>query len=149
MKIITNRNHENKTTNRGKMAKRNTASPNHWSDIVGMPDEWDKTNLTNLINTFKKTPFTFENGKTLTGAQWIKAEVADAKKQHQQDDLEATKGINPYGTKIADTETRIGTAIPNVLWNKIQESYPTMFRDKKHFSWFIKNFPEFRVASKW
>lgn len=130
------------------MAKRNAANPNHWSDIVGMPDTWDKQNITNLINTFKKTPFTFENGTTMSGAQWIKTEIKDAKKQHQQE-FKASQSDNPFGVKAKESDTRIGTAIPNVLWDKIQEAYPTMFRDRKHFDWFIKNFPEFRVAGRW
>lgn len=129
------------------MGKRNKANPDHWSDIVGMPDEWDKKNLTNLIKTFKKTPFEI-NGTTISGAQWIQAEVRDAKKQHRQDASAVSQSGNQFGVKVKNTDTRIGTAIPNVLWHKIQESYPTMFRDKKHYGWFVKNFPEFQVAQR-
>lgn len=129
---------------------RNDDKPEHWSDIVGMPDEWDKQNITNLINTFKVTPFTFtkDDGTTYkrTGAQWIKAEVADSKRQNQ------TEGVgeisNPFGVKSKDSDMRIGTAIPRLLWHEIQEAYPTMFRDTKHYTWFVKNFPEFRVTAK-
>lgn len=126
------------------MTKRLHDNPDHWSDIVGMPDDWDKQNLTNLINNFKKESFHY-NGENFTGQQWITREVKDAKKQHQQE-LSVT---NEFGVKIKDSEMRIGTAIPNVLWNRIQESYPTMFRDQKHFNWFVKTFPEFRVPGRW
>lgn len=125
------------------MPKRVEENPDHWSDIVGLPDEWDKRNLTALINNFKKEKFTFKR-KTFTGAQWIRDEVADAKKQHQTDGA-----ANPFGLKVKDTEVRIGTAIPNVLWSRIEESYPTMFRDRKHFNWFVKNFREFVVPGRW
>lgn len=128
------------------MPKRNETSPDHWSDIVGLPDEWDLKNLTNLINTFKRETFTY-NGASMTGAQWIKFEVADAKKQHQQDGV--GQSFNKFGVKSADSDLRVGTAMPNILWSRIEESYPTIFRDRKHYSWFVKNFREFAVPGKW
>lgn len=126
--------------------KRNEDNPDHWSDIVGMPDDWDKQNLTKLINNFKREKFNFE-GVNFTGAEWIKNEVADAKKAHQLGGVGEVS--NPFGTKIKDSETRIGSAVPNILWARILETYPTLFRDRKHFNWFIKNFPEFRVPGRW
>lgn len=132
------------------MTKKIHDKPDHWSAIVGMPDAWDKENLTNLINKFKRRKFSFEAAdgtiKVVTGKQWITSEVVDARKSHQ------TSGVgeitNPYGLKVKDSDMRIGTAIPKDLWLEIEEAYPTIFRDKKHMTWFLKNFPEFRVASK-
>lgn len=129
--------------------RRRHDEPNHWSDIVGMPDAEDKQNLKNLINNFAKEKFSFtredDTEFVMTGAQWITAEVNDAKRSHDQD---RNNPINPYGIKSEESEMRIGTAIPNVLWARISEAYPTMFKDKKHFQWFQQNFKMFNVANK-
>lgn len=117
--------------------------PDHWSEIVGMPDDWDKQNLRNLIENFYKEKFEMVGGKLLTGKQWTKLEVEDARKKHDQ----VLK--DSHGVKIENSELRVGTALPNLLWNRIEEAYPTMFRDKDHFNWFIENFPEFKVAGSW
>lgn len=122
---------------------RNLDRPDHWSDIIGMPDDWDKKNLQNLIGNFYKEKFEIKEGTVVTGKQWTKLEVEDARKQHQQD------GKAEHGVKIKNTEMRIGTAIPNILWKRIEEAYPTIFRDVDHLNWFITNFPEFKVAGRW
>lgn len=119
--------------------------PSHWSEIVGMPDDLDKKNITALINNFKREHFDVY-GRTITGQQWITYEVKDSREANQLQGS-VTQSGNKYGTKIENTETRIGTAIPYILWNAIEAAYPTMFRDKDHYTWFVKNFPEFRVAS--
>lgn len=133
------------------MPKRNHEKPEHWSDIVGMPDQWDKKNLTNLINKFKRQNFTFtdKTGKkhVASGAVWIKYEVADSKKSHELGGVGEI--ANPFGVKSKDSDMRVATAMPNELHRLIQETYPTLFKDKKHFGWFVKNFPEFRVTAKY
>lgn len=57
------------------MAKTIQNKPEHWSEIVGMPDEWDKKNLTALINKFKRQTwyFTDKNGvkRGIKGRDWI------------------------------------------------------------------------------
>lgn len=116
-----------------------------WADIVGMPDAEDKQNLTNLINTFKSTKFTFKDGSSVMGRDWIRAAQQGAARDHQLETL----GQNDFGVKIKDSEMRTGAAIPNVLWAKIQEAYPTMFRDRRHHDWFMRNFPEFRIAKRY
>lgn len=129
-----------------------------WKDVIGMPDQWDKKNLTVLINNFMKEKFAIclehqavnkckppecRSVKLMTGAQWAKAELEDSKKQNQSDDV-----FNPYGIKIKDSELRIGTAMPNVLWQRISDTAPTLFTDKDHYAWFIKNFPMFKVSQR-
>ena len=122
--------------------RKNLDRPDHWSDIVGMPDDWDKKNLRTLIDNFYKEKFEL-NDKVITGKQWTKLEVEDARKKHGQD----VEG--DHGVKIESSEMRIGTAMPNVLWTTIEAAYPTIFRDTDHLNWFIQNFPEFKVVGKW
>jgi hypothetical protein len=126
--------------------KRVYDEPDHWSEIVGMPDEVDIKNLNALITNFKADHFEVY-GRMMTGQQWISYEVADAKEQMELSGVGAM--VNPHGVKSKETELRVGTAMPYVLWNAIERAYPTMFRDKKHFDWFCKNFREFVVASRY
>lgn len=130
-----------------------TTRGENWAEIVGMPDDWDKNNIQNLIKAFESVIFDLpvsdndEDGTIrVSGRQWIINEVEDAKKQHGLD-IPMTKD-QQYGLKSKDSDMRILTAIPQPLWEKIREAYPTIFRDKKQYMWFVKNFPQFRLVSK-
>lgn len=120
--------------------------PEDWRALVGMPDESDKRNITNLINIFKDTVFPVYDTK-MTGRQWINYEVRQSKQANQLDG-EVSQSSRGDGMKIKETDMRIGTAMPNLLWHEISEAYPAMFRDKDMTYWFIKNFPEFRVTNR-
>lgn len=124
------------------MAYRIEKKPEHWSEIVGMPDDLDIKNINAMINNFKRDSFEVY-GRVITGQQWITYEVKDSREANQVDDT-----WNQNGMKIKETEVRIGTAIPYILWNAIEAAYPTMFRDKKHFNWFVQHYPEFKVAKR-
>lgn len=108
-----------------------------------MPDEWDKKNLQTCIDNFMREKFKMPNGVVISGRQWAKLELEDSKRQHQSDD-----NSNQFGVKIKDSEMRIGTAMPNELWQRLSDTAPTLFTDKEHFAWFIKNFPQFRVSQR-
>lgn len=125
---------------------------NDWSKIVGQPDQWDKENIQALVNTFSKTTFTIPIGDeedsptiTITGAQWIKQGLEEARERHQ---ITGSLKGNEYGLKDKQTDTRVMTTIPKPLQMKIMEGYPTLLKDKKHLMWFCKNFPQFRVPIK-
>lgn len=66
------------------MAKRIEKAPDHWSDVTGMPDEWDKKNIQALIAKFEKRKFTVE-GFLISGKKLIQLCVAEAKRSHQLD----------------------------------------------------------------
>jgi len=125
------------------MAKRLQDKPEHWSDVVGMPDDWDKQNITTIIDNFCKQKYKF-NGKWYTGQQWIVLAIRDAKRSHQQE----SGGFNPKNIKIKDSDMRALLAMPPPLNATIVEAYPTMFRDRKHTYWFAKNFPVFLIAQE-
>lgn len=115
-------------------------TPDHWSDIVGMPDEADRKNIINLINHFKRERFS-KDGVILTGAQLMRISITNARKNH-----EASLNIFDRTLKSKETELRVGTALPTPLWTKIEEAYPTMFRDRRHYEWFYNNFPQFKIV---
>lgn len=115
-----------------------------WSEVVGMPDEWDKKNIATLVETFSKTTFDIpEMGGAITGAQWIKSTVAEARQRHQMDDPS-----NEYGIKAKKMEMRILTSVPRPLFMKLKQGYPTLFSDYKQHIWFAKNFSQFRLPKK-
>lgn len=128
------------------MTKRLQDNPDHWSEIAGMPDEWDRQNLAALINKFKKRKFKVE-GFIINGATLIKMCRDEARKSHQLDGVADVR--NPYNFKVKDTEMRAVSSLPQALDKEIQLAYPTLFRNKKHFSWFIKKFPEFKISDKY
>jgi hypothetical protein len=103
------------------------------ADAVGDPDEWDVQNITNLINAFKKRKFTVE-GFVVNGATLIKMCQDEARASHQ------TSSFNQFNVKDKDTDSRAITAIPQALWEEIGDTMPTIFREKKHYEWFLRHF---------
>lgn len=112
-----------------------------WKDVIGMPTEWDKKNLTILINNFMKEKFKMPNGQIMSGAQWAAFELKDARESHQIDNPWNEKGI-----KIKDSDMRISMAMPKELWIRISDTAPTLMTDREHHQWFLKNFPQFKVT---
>lgn len=113
------------------------------SDAVGNPDNWDKENLTRLINNFKRRKFSVE-GFIISGATLIKMCRDEARASHNVE-----LGENKFNVKIKDSDMRAVTAIPQALYQELEETMPTLFREKKHFEWFIKNFKEFMIADRY
>lgn len=125
------------------MVKRLREGPKHWSDVVGMPDEWDKKNIQALLDKFYKRKYKVE-GYVISGRQLIRLCVAEAKRAHQLDGHNALQ--NKHGIKSKDSDLRIRMTLPIVLEREISESYPAMFKDDAQHEWFYKNFPEFRIV---
>lgn len=121
---------------------RNAEAPDHWSQIVGMPDKWDKDNITRLIDNFKKRRFSIE-GQVISGKTYIEMCVAEAKISHQADAIG-----NEYNVKSKDSDMRALYTMPPELNTELLEAYPTFSRDQKHVLWFAKNFKEFLIARK-
>lgn len=116
-------------------------TPDDWSSLAGMPDDWDKQNLTNLINNFKREKFSVKN-RVITGKQLIVAVSATARKKQEM----TTNAFNrDTGIRDKSTGYRVELSVPTVLLNRILQAYPVILRDDRQYAWFIKNFPEFKV----
>lgn len=124
------------------MAKRIEKKPDHWSETVGTPDDWDKKNIETLIRNFEKRKFQVEK-QVISGKLFIELCVAESKRAHQLDGANAM--FNPTGMKSKEIEARVRTSMPIVLQDEILLAYPAMFKDDAQHEWFIKNFPQFRV----
>lgn len=107
-----------------------------WSKVVGMPDAFDKKNIQSLINAYEAT---------FPGR--IKTLIDEERKD------EADNGHNgvfdPYLLKNKGSDMRKVLVIPAELAQELKTGYPTLFTDRNHFAWFVKNFPQFRVADKY
>lgn len=125
------------------MSKRIEKAPDHWSQTIGKPDDWDKKNIEALLANFKRRKFTVE-GVTITGKHFIEMCVAEAKRAHQLDGHNIM--ANPKGIKSKESDMRVRTSMPIVLQDEILLAYPAIFKDDYQHEWFIKNFPEFRVV---
>lgn len=109
---------------------------------VGDPDKWDLENITALISKFSKRKFSVE-GHIISGATLIKMCRDEARNEHQ------VGTFNEYNVKSKEIDSRAVTAIPQALWEEIEMTYPTMFRERKHFEWFIKHFPIFLIPERY
>lgn len=119
--------------------KRLYDKPEDWTSVVGMPDSWDKKNLTNLINNFMKEKYTIE-GKLYSGAQLIAATVETAKKKEEA----STNVFNrDTGIRDKDSEYRVDMSIPTPLMERILEAYPMILRDDRMYEWFRKHFVKY------
>lgn len=116
-------------------------TPDNWSDLVGMPDDWDKRNIQALIRNFEHEKFMVK-GQVITGKQLINAVVATARWKQEQ----TTNAFNrKTGVRDKDSGYRTELSLPTILLNRILEAYPVMLRDDRQYNWFVKNFPQFKV----
>jgi len=102
-----------------------------WKDIIGMPDEWDRKNLRALILNYEKE----FPGKIAAAIKQAREQVA----------LDNTK----FAVASNESNMRHVLELPADLAHRIEQAYPTMFRDKQHLAWFIKNFKAFLIPDKY
>lgn len=116
-------------------------TPEDWSALTGMPDEWDKKNITNLIRNFEREKFSVK-GRIVSGKRLIYAVSASARKKQE---LTANAFNRDTGIRDKGSEYRTELSLPTILLNRILEAYPVLLRDDRQYAWFIKNFPQFKV----
>lgn len=104
------------------------------ADIIGMPDEVDKDYIRKLIMKYeKKHP------------GYIMSARNEAKKEYEAQGGRKQK----FGEVNKSAHGRLIFELPEELHMQIERAYPTMFRDTKHFHWFVKNFKELLVPEKY
>lgn len=105
------------------------------ADVIGMPDEQDKLYIQRLILKYdKKYP-----GRILHTVQEARKDLENVTVPGKARDL----GIVDKGSN-----RRYVMELPEELGHWIEQAYPTMFREKKHLHWLLKNFPELRIPYK-
>lgn len=104
-------------------------------DAVGMPDEEDKLRLQRIIKRYERN-----NPGEISFHR-------EAGKEH------VDVAHNPFGemskvTGEKNSGRRYMMELPPQLHEQLEAYIPTLFRSKKHFHWFCKNFPELMIPEK-
>jgi type III secretion system FlhB-like substrate exporter len=99
------------------------------ADAIGMPDEKDLETMMRIINRFKKThPGILEH--TVKNAREEFSQGKYNKNLVWKDKTLVNEGSN----MTYDFE------LPVELYQAIEQVFPSMFKSKKHYHWFKKNF---------
>lgn len=101
-------------------------------DAVGMPDEVDKENIRAYIRKYDKA----QPGK-------LAFTISSARAEHNSARHDDFNLVNK------DSGARHIFELPADFVEGLEEAYPIMFRDKKHFRWFVKNFKELMLPKKY
>lgn len=106
-------------------------------DAVGAPDDLDKVRVERIIAKYEAT-----NPGVLLA-------LRDKARN------ESTAGTNEYGListpskrGISSNSQRYMMELPEDLHHQLEEYIPTLFRSKKHFAWFCKEFKFLMIPSK-
>ena len=103
-------------------------------DAVGMPDDIDKERIRRIIlNYEKKHP------------GWI----AHARDEAKRDFFQQGGMKQKFGEVNKQAGGRVVFELPEGLHQQLEEYIPTLFREKKHFQWFVKNFKELMVPESY
>ena len=105
-------------------------------DAIGMPTEADKAFIRNLI---------LEYDRQHPGQ--IKAYRDDGKRDLAVNG--AFNGRQEFGVTGKQAHMRMIFNFPPGLAEAISQQYPTIFREKVHFRWFVKHFRELMTAEKY
>jgi len=106
--------------------------PKSVADIVGMPDDADKENIRNILKNYdRKNP------------GFLAHTISEAKEDQKNNSL------TDFGITNKQAGGRIVLELPEEVHRLIQEAYPLIFSDKKHFRWFTKNFRELLIPEKY
>jgi len=110
-------------------------------DAVGMPDDQDKETLRKIM------------------IKWDKAHpgVTDYTIKLAREEMEANsttfKDVSDLGIVekkgMSSTNRALIFELPEGLVTELEKCIPTLFRERKHFAWFVKNFPELRIPKNY
>lgn len=105
-------------------------------DAIGMPTEADKAFIRNLL---------IEYDRQHPGQ--IRAYRDDGKRELEMNG--AFNGRQKFGVTGKQASMRMLFSLPPALAGAIERYYPTMFREKVHFRWFVKHFKELLVPERY
>lgn len=104
------------------------------ADAVGLPTQWDKENLTKIIQRFeRKNP------------GMIAYTIQEAKKDYQSQGGNKAK----FGEVNKHAQGRIILELPEELHHQLEKSLPSLFRSKKHLAWFVKHFKNLLIPERY
>ena len=106
-------------------------------DAVGMPDQKDKDYIRNIILRFEKN-----------NPSMIKHLIDEARKESSADEEFGLVSGKNQKVGISSNSGRYMMELPEQLHEQIEAYIPTIFRSKKHFAWFCRNFKELMLPRR-
>lgn len=106
-------------------------------DAIGMPDDVDKAFIRRIILEYER-----ENPGL------IKHAIDEARKDQSESSM-AFDDKRKFGLVDKQSSRRHLLELPEGLMQQFERYYPTLFREKKHFTWFCKNFKELMLPEKY
>lgn len=119
------------------------------ADVVGMPDDKDYTRLLKIINKFRDERFFDpETEESVTGEQLIKHSLEQGRRDYETGTYRKYKMYAGKNLVNKDSNTVYVAELPEELFMRIEKTFPTMFKSKKHLSWFKKNFSKLMLENE-
>lgn len=112
-------------------------------DVIPLPDKEDWNNICRIINKYRKESIQ-KYGKDI-----LVECIADARKEHVSAGSKYGRLSAEYQLVNKDSNMRHIFEFPESFVNAIQQVYPVMFTNKKHFAWFCNNFKELTLSGKY
>lgn len=113
------------------------------SDIIPLPDKEDWNNICRIINKYRKESVA-KYGKDI-----LVECIADARDNHLQSGSKYGRLSKEYQLVNKHSNMRHIFEFPESFVSAIQQVYPVMFTDKRHFAWFCQNFKELTLSGKY
>lgn len=107
-------------------------------ESLGMPDERDRQFIRALLLQYERRH-----------PGLIKTTIQGAKKEVWENSTAFKPKLLQYGVVDNASKRRHLFELPADLIHEIEMQYPTMFREKKHFQWFVQNFKELLIPEKY
>lgn len=99
---------------------------------IGMPDNEDKEIIRRVLVQYEKA----HPGEIQFHRDAARARIVESGKSTE------------FAVLDKDSSRRYMFELPVEIGMFLEKSYPLMFRDKKHFAWFCKNFPELLIGER-
>ena len=101
-------------------------------EIQGDPDEWDRKNIQNFIDLFERA---------------FPGQIAKLKSDYAVE-LALSGRTKDFSEISKASEMRLSMWLPGGLQEVLEQAYPSIWTNKKHLSWFLKEFPQFKGAPR-
>lgn len=98
------------------------------ADAVGLPDKVDRDRIRRFLLRYEKK----HPGEIKFHRDAARERLADPK----------------FAVVNKDSARRYLFELPTEFGNWLSQTYPLMFKDKKHTQWFCNNFPELMIPEK-
>lgn len=103
-------------------------------DAIGMPDNVDRERIRRIILKYEKK---------------YPGQITYTRDVAKRDFQEQGGRKADFGEVNKQAQGRIIFELPEELHRQLEEYIPTLFREPKHFRWFVKNFKELMVPPKY